>query len=113
MNHLACYLYRELQAMKVIAVDEEVSGKVLQNGANLGLLVPAKALPGTLGPFALERMRNGSPAGATGVYWSVAERQNGNPGQGETFHRAAIVHDVGGDCDQSGIAARPVREIGR
>jgi hypothetical protein len=39
-----------------------------------------ETLPGTLGSFALKRMRKGLPAEATGAYCSVAEKQNENFG---------------------------------
>jgi hypothetical protein len=43
-----------------------VSEKSLRNGANHGLLVLAKALPGASGSLALERMQKRSPADANG-----------------------------------------------
>jgi len=46
-------------------VEKDVSEESLQNVANHGFLVPAKALPGTPGPLALEWMQGRSRAEAT------------------------------------------------
>jgi hypothetical protein len=57
-----------------------VSEKSLRNGANHGLLVLAKALPGASGSSALERMQKKIAAAATGGILSSPGKQNGNPG---------------------------------
>jgi hypothetical protein len=57
-----------------------VSEKPLRNGANHGLLVLAKALPGAFGSLALERMPKNIAAAATGGILSSPEKQDGNSG---------------------------------
>jgi len=57
-----------------------VSEKSLRNGANHGLLVLAKALPGASGSLALERMQKKIAAAETGDILSSPGKQNGNPG---------------------------------
>jgi hypothetical protein len=57
-----------------------VSEKSLRNGANHGLLVLAKALPGASGSLALERMQKKIAAAATGGILSSPGKQNGNSG---------------------------------
>jgi hypothetical protein len=57
-----------------------VSEKSLRNGANHGLLVLAKALPGASGFLALERMQKKIAAAATGDILSPPGKQNGNSG---------------------------------
>jgi hypothetical protein len=47
-------------------------------GANPGFLVPAKALPGTPGPLAMEWMKKRSPEEATRSIFVHSQRQNGN-----------------------------------
>jgi uncharacterized protein (DUF58 family) len=58
----------------------QLSERSLRNGANHGLLVPAKALPGASGSLALERMQKKIAAAATGSILSPPGKQNGNPG---------------------------------
>jgi len=60
-------------------VDEEVSEKSLRNGANHGLSLLAKALPGASGSLALERMQRKIVAAATGGTLTSPGKQNGNP----------------------------------
>jgi hypothetical protein len=57
-----------------------VSEKSLRNGANHGLSVLAKALPGASGSLALERMQKKIAAAATGDILSPPGKQNGNSG---------------------------------
>ena len=71
---------RRNQSGRGRGVEGGVSEKSLRNGANHGLLVLAKALPGASGPLALERMQKKIAAAATGGILSSLEKQNGNSG---------------------------------
>jgi len=71
---------RRNQSGRGRGVEGGVSEKSLRNGANHGLLVLAKALPGASGPLALERMQKKIAAAATGGILSSLGKQNGNSG---------------------------------
>jgi hypothetical protein len=58
---------RRNQSGRRRGVAEEVSEKSLRNGANHGLLVLAKALPGASGSLAMDRMQKKIAAAATGA----------------------------------------------
>jgi len=61
-------------------VEGGVSEKSLRNGANHGLWVLAKTLPGASGSLALERMQKKVAAAATGGILSPPGKQNENSG---------------------------------
>jgi len=73
-----------------------MSEKSLRNGANHGLLVLAKALPGASGSLALERMQKKIAAAPTGSILSPPGKQNGNPGLLLLDHRHFIRHKRSG-----------------
>jgi hypothetical protein len=71
---------RRNQSGRRRGVEGGVSERSLRNGANHGLLVLAKALPGASGSLALERMQKKIAATATVSILSSPGKQNGNSG---------------------------------
>ena len=72
--------FRRNQSGRRTGVEGGVLEKSLRNGANHGLLVLAKALPGASGSLALERIQKKIAAVATGSVLSPLRKQNGKPG---------------------------------
>ena len=68
-----------------------MSEKSLRNGANHGLLVLAKALPGASGSLALERMQKKIAAAATGGILLSPGKPNGNSGSDKYWRQEGIV----------------------
>ena len=71
---------RRNQSGRTSGVDEEVSEKSLQNGANHGFLAWAEDPRGRKGALPLERMRKRREPGTQGCILSSPDKQNGNPG---------------------------------
>ncbi len=87
---------RRNQSGRRRGVEGGMSEKSLRNGANHGLLVLAKALPGASGSLALERMQKKIAAAPTGSILSPPGKQNGNPGLLLLDHRHFIRHKRSG-----------------